>query len=164
MMHPSSPPALGAGALHVVGAAIVGEVEAGDVSPKRRCLAAQRSATMSNALLWEFPGGKVEADELPQAALRREILEELGIDVAVDGWLGRSTLEIHPAVDVDKASRVITREVLYLDVYMCRWLGGEIQLAEHRDWRWVTADEVPELDWSPADRPLLGNLCAVLQS
>ena len=151
-----SPPTVPDVALHVVGAAIIGEQVDGS-STNRRCLVAQRGADMSNPLLWEFPGGKVEDREAPEAALRREILEELGIHIAVDGWLGRSTFEINRPDDATRPSRMIA-----LDVYVCRWLEGEVDLAEHRAWRWVTAAQVSDLPWSPADQPLLENLCVLL--
>ena len=126
--------------LHVVGAAIV---EGG------RCLVAQRSAAMALPLKWEFPGGKVHTGETPEAALAREIREELGLEVEVGERLG-----------VTFEEQVGRR--LRLEVHLCTLRGGELALAEHREARWVAAAELDALDWASADRPLLGRLRAAL--
>ena len=121
-----------ASGIHVVGAAILSGA---------RCFVAQRSETMPLPLQWEFPGGKVEDGEDPRGALRREIAEELGLEVEVGEFLGRG----------------VVGEVT-LDVYLARRVAGEIALHEHRAGRWVTAEEIEELDWAAADVPVLGLL------
>src|SRR5687768_3267985 len=68
--------------IHVVGAAIIRD---------HRCLITQRSPTMPLPLKWEFPGGKVEPNEAPEAALAREIHEELGLTIQVGPFLARGT-------------------------------------------------------------------------
>src|SRR5205823_2529136 len=91
---------------------------------------------------WEFPGGKVEAEEDPILALEREIREELGLDIAVGPLLGTGRDE--------HAERVIK-----LDVHLAALLGGEITLLEHAAVRWIDGAAIDTLDWAPADRPLL---------
>lgn len=109
---------------------------------------------MSNPKQWEFPGGKVEMDEdLPQA-LVREIREELAIEIEVDRLLGSTAVEI---------GTVEAPCCIELDVFICRWLSGDIVLVEHRDWRWVDSRELVQLDWSRADRPLLADLLRHLE-
>jgi 8-oxo-dGTP diphosphatase len=129
-------------AMRVVGAAIV---EAG------LCLVAQRGPAMAEPGKWEFPGGKVEAGENPRAALAREVAEELGIAVAIGRRLGRGSLP-GPA------------RPLVLDVYLASWQGGTLELREHQAWRWVGPEEVAELDWAEADRPVLPALVAHLRA
>lgn len=129
------------GALHVVGAAIVRE---------GLCLVAQRAAHVANAHRWEFPGGKVERGEEPRAALRREILEELGLAIAVGAFLGRG------------AATLSDGRALALDVYQASLEGGQLALTDHQEIRWIGRAQIAELDWAAADLPLLPALAALL--
>jgi len=122
--------------LEVVGAAIVD----GD-----RVLAAQRGPGRSQAGLWEFPGGKIEPGETPEAALVREIREELGVDVAVGAQVGR--------VEHDYGTRRIA-----LTVFSCRIAGGTLTPTEHSELRWMPRAELGALKWAPADAPIMEQL------
>ncbi len=124
----------------VVGAAIV---RAG------RVLAARRTAPAAAAGRWELPGGKVEDGETPEAALVREVAEELGCEIAVDGWL--------------EGSAAIT-ESLVLRVATATLVSGEPTPFEHDQVRWLGADELVEVDWLDADRPFLPAIARVLGS
>ncbi len=135
-----SRPRLDPPVVHVVGAAIVGQ---------GACLAAQRGTAMSEPLKWEFPGGKVEPGEDPREALRREILEELDLEVEVGELLG-------------SGRSVVDGRRIALDVYAAALVTGEVHLAEHRSWAWLTAAEVDRLDWAEADRPILPALKSLL--
>ena len=126
--------------VHVVGAAIL---------HRRTCLAVQRGEAMSAPLKWEFPGGKVEAGESPPQALRREILEELAIEIEVLELLGQGA--------VAEAERRIV-----LDVYRARITGGALELREHRACRWLAAAELDALDWAEADLPILPRVREIL--
>lgn len=116
-----------------------------------RCLAARRSAAMPLPLLWEFPGGKVEPGESPPEALRREIREELGVEIEVRELLGTGRAP-HGEREIELA------------VYLCRIVGGEPHPHEHDAVRWLGPDELGDLDWAPADVPLLAPLAAVLRA
>ena len=100
--------------------------------------------------MWEFPGGKVEPGEQPRAALEREIREELHLDVEIGSWLGRGT---HRDGHL----------VIGLDVYLATITGGEICLTEHRRCGWFSAQQLGDLAWAPADRPVLPALAAFLR-
>lgn len=122
----------------VVGAAIV---RAG------RVLAARRSAPAAIAGGWEFPGGKVEVGESDAAALRRECLEELGVDVRIGALLGEAVI----------------RPGLELRLHRCELVTGEPRpLQDHDELRWLTGGELEGLDWLPADRPLLAVVAPLL--
>jgi 8-oxo-dGTP diphosphatase len=89
---------------HVVAAAIVSE---------GRCLIGRRPPGGSAGELWEFPGGKVEPGESPEAALVREIQEELGVAIEVGPLIGSSSLET-------------AERILVLELYQATWTSGEV--------------------------------------
>lgn len=88
---------------------------------------------------WEFPGGKIEKDEMPETALRREIKEELAADIKVDRLLG--------TVDYDYPQFHLTMEC-----YLCHVARGTLTILEHSAFRWVRKEELEKVDWLPADR------------
>jgi 8-oxo-dGTP diphosphatase len=107
-----------------------------------RLLAVQRSAAMSLPLKWEFPGGKIEAGESPADCLRRELREELDVEVEVGDHLPVATHD-YPSFSV----------VLY--PARCRIAAGEVTLHEHADARWLSPAELLSVDWAAADLPVL---------
>lgn len=107
-----------------------------------RLLTVQRGPAMSLPLKWELPGGKIEPGECPAACLRRELREELGVEVSVGDPL--------PAVAHDYPAFSV---VLY--PRRCRITGGEMTLHEHADARWLMPAEVLSVDWAAADLPVL---------
>ena len=109
-----------------------------------RVLAARRTTPAETAGRWEFPGGKVEVGETPDAALVREVVEELGCTVEVVRWLPER-------VSVDH------RHVLIVAVG--RLVSGEPVPSEHDRIRWLTAGELDDVDWLEPDRPFLPHLC-----
>lgn len=126
----------------VVAAAIV------DQGPPARVLAAQRGYPAALAGRWELPGGKVDPGESDVDALVRECAEELGVTIAVRDRVGADL----PAVDPSMSLRVWWAVVT----------AGEPRANEHADLRWLTADELDDVDWLPADRPLVEPLRAGL--
>jgi 8-oxo-dGTP diphosphatase len=126
------------GVTQVVGAALVDD--------RCRVLVAQRGSG-SLAGLWEFPGGKVEPGEDDLAALVRECREELGVDVVPEAFLGEVPLDGVVAGGTPGAST--------LRVWWGRVAGGELVAHEHSELRWLPAEALEDLDWIPADRPLL---------
>jgi 8-oxo-dGTP diphosphatase len=117
--------------INVAGAAIV---EDGTV------LCVRRGPGGSLPGMWEFPGGKIEPGEAPEAALAREIREEL-----------------HCAVSVGKPVTTTMHEydfgVVGLTTFYCSLVEGTPTLTEHTEMRWLAASDLASLDWAPADIP-----------
>lgn len=121
------------------------------VDADRRVLIGQRPEGKSLAGLWEFPGGKVEPGESPEAALIRELEEELGI----------STKEACLA-PVSFASHSYDNFHLLMPLYACRKWQGEPQAREHAALKWVRPQKLRDYPMPPADEPLIAALCDLL--
>ena len=91
---------------------------------------------------WEFPGGKVEAGEAPEDALKREIREELSAEVRVNEFLCR--------VEYDYPSFHIS-----LHCYLCSFLTDVWKMNEHEASRWLSKEELADVKWLPADLQIL---------
>ena len=91
---------------------------------------------------WEFPGGKIEAGEIPSEALVREIKEELDTTIIVG--------ELIDTIEYDYPSFHLS-----MDCFFCTIAAGRLLLKEHEAARWLTKDELYSVDWLPADLSLI---------
>ncbi len=112
-----------------------------------KLLVTQRKKDSSHGLLWEFPGGKVEEGEDPRGALRRELKEELDVEVEVEG-LFDAVFYFYPEYPI------------LLLVYRCRVEKGSLKPIGCHDLRWVTLRELETLVMPPADDPIRKHLFA----
>jgi 8-oxo-dGTP diphosphatase len=112
-----------------------------------RVLLAQRPEGKSMAGLWEFPGGKVQPGETPEAALIRELEEELGIDVEAS-CLAPFTFASHSYSDFH----------LLMPLYVCRKWSGIITAREAQQLKWVRPAQLGDYEMPPADKPLVAML------
>ncbi|WP_246569602.1 (deoxy)nucleoside triphosphate pyrophosphohydrolase [Lentibacillus saliphilus] len=118
--------------IDVVGAVIVRD---------NQILCAQRGSTQILPHLWEFPGGKIEADEMAEQALKREIREELECDINVGKQVA------HTIHQYDFAT-------VRLTTFYCELAGAdEPKRTEHDTLKWVHPHEMMNLNWAPADIP-----------
>lgn len=117
--------------IEVVGAVIVRD---------GRVLCARRGPGGATGGLWEFPGGKIEPGEAPEAALAREIHEELGCHVRV-GEPVTTTRHEYDAL------------VVVLSTYWCELVDGVPAPTEHEELVWLAPAELDGLEWAPADLP-----------
>lgn len=110
-------------------------------------LVARRPAGKSMAGLWEFPGGKVEADESPEDCLIRELKEELGIAVGHDSL-----------APVTFASHAYEGFHLVMPLFVCRRWEGTVSAREGQELAWVRPAELARYPMPPADAPLVAHL------
>jgi 8-oxo-dGTP diphosphatase len=116
-----------------------------------RVLIAQRPEGKALAGLWEFPGGKIDQGERPEAALIRELKEELGITVK-EACLAPLTF----------ASYAYPEFHLLMPLYVCRRWEGFVQSREGQALKWVRAKDLREYPMPPADEPLIPPLVELL--
>lgn len=118
-------------------------VVAGALISEASLLVAQRDRPAELAGLWELPGGKVAPGETDEAALARELHEELNVVVDVGARLGDD---------------VALTETMILRAYRVTQTGGSLHPNDHRALRWITVGELDDLAWVPADRTWLAEL------
>ena len=107
-------------------------------------------AERADGLGWEFPGGKLETGEQPREALKREILEELGCEIDVQYLLGQSQVSLG-------------NRTIIMDAYLAFCDPSTVILHEHLTGEWITASQVYDFDWAPADIPLLDDVIRCFQ-
>jgi len=121
------------------------------VDADNRVLIAQRPAGKSMAGLWEFPGGKVEPDESPEAAIIRELQEELSVNTKKD-CLAPLTFASHSYEDFH----------LLMPLYVCRKWHGLPKGLEGQALKWVRPLKLRDYPMPPADEPLVSHLIDLL--
>lgn len=126
--------------IKVVGAAIIRE---------GKILCAQRSPHMTLPNFWEFPGGKIEEKEEPEAALIRELKEEMNADIKIIDRINTTTY------DYDFGTVELT-------VYTAELLSKEITLLEHSDAKWLSPKELKSLEWAPVDIPAVKKISTLV--
>ena len=95
--------------------------------------------------MWEFPGGKIEPGESREVALKREIQEELGVDIVIENILCTTEYD-YPSFH------------LTMHCYLCSIASGDIELREHKSALWLTSDRLDDVAWLPADKEVIDKL------
>ena len=115
------------------------------ITHQNKILVVQRSNRMSLPMKWEFPGGKIEAGETETDCIKREILEELNIEIEV---LERLTPSIHnyPTFSIE------------LIPYTANYVSGILNLKEHHQYHLLDKDKLNTLDWAEADLPIVNEI------
>ncbi len=114
------------------------EVVCAIIKHNNKILVAQRGENMPHPGLWEFPGGKVEQGESYAQSIRREIFEELHMEIQVEQEL--------PHFSYDYPDKTVV-----LIPFICSTENGAYVLAEHATIQWLKTDEMDALEWLPAD-------------
>ncbi len=94
---------------------------------------------------WEFPGGKMEAGETPEEALKREIMEELETEITIERFI--------TTVEWDYPQFHLT-----MHCYLCSIANGHLELKEHEAAKWLKKEELDSVKWLPADEQLIERL------
>ena len=99
---------------------------------------------------WEFPGGKIEEGETSQAALQREIMEDLDTDISVG--------ELIDTIEYDSPTFHLS-----MDCFWCEIIKGDLVLKEHEAAKWLTKEKMDSVEWLPADITIVGKIKEALR-
>jgi 8-oxo-dGTP diphosphatase len=124
-------------------------VVAAVIAQDGRYLVTQRRPTAVLPLLWEFPGGKVDAGETDLDALKREVKHRVGVDVA-------------PGAQMSSVSHAYEHYTVELHLYDCRITRGEPEAVNVHQFRWVESAEFEELPFTPADEASMSKLLGLV--
>lgn len=108
-------------------------------------LIAKRNSKKSQGGLWEFPGGKIEKNESADDAIKREIKEELNIDIEINKWLIEKRHE-YP------------EKTINLILCSAKWIGGELELSEHEDSKWIKKEDIFNFQFADADKEIINEI------
>lgn len=108
-------------------------------------LIAKRNSKKSQGGLWEFPGGKIEKNESADDAIKREIKEELNIDIEINKWLIEKRHE-YP------------EKTINLILCSAKWIGGELDLSEHEDSKWIKKEDIFNFQFAEADKEIINEI------
>ncbi len=125
-------------------------VTAAAIIEEGRLLIARRMDGEGTVGLWELPGGKVEPGETPEECLKRELLEELGIEAEIGGNLGESPI-------------ATARTPMMLKAYLARIVSGKPVAKVHSELRFVKIEEMAFFDFCPADIPLIAAAARIME-
>ncbi len=125
------------------------QVTAAIILKDNKVLIAQRAPEDNLANKWEFPGGKIEYGETPQECLKREIREELDVDIQVMDFFADSIYTYQSGT-------------IKLMAFWCKWISGEFNLNVHSQIAWINRDELDLYNFAPADLPLVDKLKSVM--
>lgn len=95
--------------------------------------------------MWEFPGGKIEPGESREVAIKREIQEELGVDIIIENLLCTTEYD-YPSFH------------LTMHCYLCSVTSDEMELREHKSASWLTSETLDSVEWLPADKEVIEKL------
>lgn len=118
------------------------EVTCAIIIHENKFLAVQRGPETDHPFQWEFPGGKISNNESAEESIRREIQEELSVEIEI--------IERLDAVEHDYGIKQIR-----LIPFVCRLKNGELHLTEHISMKWFDGARAYELNWSEADLKLI---------
>lgn len=121
------------------------EVVGGIIWRENKFLICRRPANKNCAFLWEFVGGKVEKGESKQDALKRECMEEIGVEISVGDKFAEVT-HSYPNIEV------------HLTLFNASIVRGEPVMREHIGMEWITPQQIPNFEFCPADKEILERL------
>ena len=110
-----------------------------------KILVTQRSSSMTLPLKWEFPGGKLELNESEIDCIKREIREELSIEIEIVKKISNSPYN-YGSFEIN------------LIPFVAKYISGEISLNDHQDYKLLFASELLTLDWAEADKPIVDEI------